>query len=124
LNREGKLIQSFGISYEGKWKDGLMDGEMKMSTVVGGWIEGYWKYGVPHGFQREFGIKDFNDKVTMRFVGRYYRGLKRGFCWKGCWGTGFICGEVDKEGEFSGNDIAYIYPCFKMAIRYLYFEPT
>ena len=116
MNREGKLSLSGGVAYEGKWKDGLMDGEMRVTTGLG-WIEGYWKRGVPHGFQREFGATDYHDKRTPRFVGRYYRGVRRGFCWKGCLGGGFICGEVDKDGEFSGKDIAYIYPDFKMALR-------
>ena len=116
MNREGKLSLSGGVAYEGKWKDGLMDGEMRVTTGLG-WIEGYWKRGVPHGFQREFGATDYHDKRTPVFVGRYYRGVRRGFCWKGCLGGGFLCGEVDKDGEFSGKDIAYIYPDFKMALR-------
>jgi hypothetical protein len=40
----------------------------------------------------------------MRFVGRYFRGIPRGFCWKGLWGGGYICGYVDsKDGSFSGT---------------------
>ena len=40
----------------------------------------------------------------MRFVGRYFRGIARGFCWKGLWGGGYICGYVDsKDGSFSGT---------------------
>ena len=40
----------------------------------------------------------------MRFVGRFFRGIARGFCWKGLWGGGYICGYVDsKDGSFSGN---------------------
>ena len=40
----------------------------------------------------------------MRFVGRFFRGIARGFCWKGLWGGGYICGYVDsKDGSFSGT---------------------
>lgn len=97
---------------------------MKVESYCGGWIEGYWSKGVPHGFQREFGATDVNsndmshNKRMLKFVGRYYRGTRRGFCWQGCFGGGFICGFVDKEdGSFSGDDIAYIYPDFKTAIK-------
>ena len=37
-----------------------MEGEMKVEQHCGGWIEGYWIKGVPHGFQREFGATDVN----------------------------------------------------------------
>ncbi len=121
LDREGKLSVSGGVCYEGKWVDGLMSGEMRVATESGGWIEGYWRWGVPHGFQREFAVKDFNDKRTPRFVGRCYKGVRRGFCFKGCFGGGFVCGVVDNAGEFTGSDIAYIYPDFKMAIRYMHY---
>ena len=101
-----------------------MEGEMKVEQHCGGWIEGYWSKGVPHGFQREFGARDINsndmspDKNMLRFVGRYYRGIRRGFCWKGLFGGGFLCGFVDsKDGSFSGNDIAYIYADFKTSIK-------
>ena len=110
--------------FKGTWVNGLMEGEMKVETYCGGWIEGYWSKGVPHGFQREFGAKDINandmdhNKHMLRFVGRYYRGIRRGFCWQGGFGGGFLCGFVDKkDGSFSGDDIAYIYPDFKTAIK-------
>ena len=118
------VAQLIFIFYKGTWVNGLMEGEMKVETLCGGWIEGYWSKGVPHGFQREFGAKDINsndmdhNKPMLRFVGRYYRGIRRGFCWQGCFGGGFICGFVDKEdGSFSGDDIAYIYPDFKTSIK-------
>ena len=82
-----------------------------------GWIEGYYSKGVPHGYQREFGYRENNGKRLVPFVGRYYRGVRRGFCWRGCFGEGFICGYVDKDGEFTGDDLAYIYPDFKMVLR-------
>ena len=63
------------MKIEGKWVDGLMEGEMKVETHCGGWIEGYFSKGVPHGFQREFGPSDIRrHKKMLKFVGRYYRG--------------------------------------------------
>ncbi len=57
------------------------------------------------------------DGRLVRFVGRCFRGVRRGFCWKGLFGGGFLCGFVDEEGSFSGKDIAYIYPDFKTVLR-------
>ena len=45
-------------------------------------------------------------------------GIRRGFCWQGCFGGGFLAGRVDPlDGSWSGDDIAYIYPDFKHAIK-------
>ena len=121
LEREGKLQRAKEncLRTEGKWVDGLMDGEMRVETLSGGWIEGYWSKGVPHGFQREFGPKDIKiSRKMLKFVGRYYRGIRRGFCWQGCFGGGFLCGEVSKtDGSWTGDDIAYIYPDFQTVLR-------
>ena len=77
----------------------------------------YWKSGVPHGYQREFGPKDFDTKRLVGFVGRYFRGVRRGFCFKGCFGGGFLCGFVNNAGDFTGRDVAYIYPDWQTALR-------
>lgn len=60
LNRKGKMLRAKEncLFTEGQWVDSLMEGEMRVDTLSGGWIEGYWSKGVPHGFQREFGPKD------------------------------------------------------------------
>ena len=63
------------LKTEGKWENSLMEGEMRVETLCGGWVEGYWSKGVPHGFQREFGPSDIKrNKKMLKFVGRYYRG--------------------------------------------------
>ena len=93
---------------------------MRIETDSGGWIEGYYHLGVPHGFQREFGYKMASSlkNPPLHFLGRFYRGVPRGFCWKGLFGGGFICGYVDpKDGSFTGQDLAYIYPDFKTCLR-------
>ena len=120
LNRTGKILRAKEncLHTEGQWVDSLMEGEMRVETLAGGWIEGYWSKGVPHGFQREFGPKDLKCKNMLKAVGRYHRGMRRGFWWKGCFGGAFIAGYVDPEdGTFSGDDLAYIYPDFKMVLR-------
>ena len=77
------------------------------TLLSGGWIEGYYSHGVPHGYMREFGIKESTyGRHLLRFVGRFFRGIARGFCWKETFGGGFLCGFVDSvDGSFSGSDI-------------------
>ena len=74
---------------------------------LGGWIEGYYSHGVAHGFLREFGTKESTyGRNLLRFAGRFFRGIARGFCWKEMFGGGFLCGFVDPvDGSFSGSDI-------------------
>ena len=120
LDREGRFVQAGHLVIEGQWQDGLMEGEMRIEKSAGCWIEGYYHHGVAHGFQREFGYKEntYDKYPIVRFVGRFYRGIARGFCWKGLFGGGFLCGYVDPlDGSFSGPDLAFIYPDFKTALR-------
>ena len=122
MNREGKLILAnrSGLSIEGQWQDSLMEGEMKIETDEGGWIEGYYHHGVAHGFQRIFGLKEnsYSSRPSFRFAGRYFRGIARGFCWQGLFGGGILCGYVDPvDGTFTGSDIAFIYPDFETVLR-------
>jgi len=37
------------------------------------------------------------------FIGHYFKGQPRGFCWKGLSGSSWIYGEVNSEGEFTGE---------------------
>jgi len=122
LNRRGVLTLSERKDdriekIEGEWVMGLLQGEIRATLVNTGWVEGYYKDGVPHGFFREFGPKCFGNSI-LRLAGRHYKGVKRGVCWKGMYDcSGWLVGEVDLEGKFTGEDIAYIYPDFNMAIR-------
>ena len=151
MDRTGKLtkVENCPKTIEGTWKNGLMEGEMRIDTdegrylftfssavclhfiqhyffnfldkapnylvryviqnrmFLGGWIEGYYSHGVAHGFLREFGIKESTyGRNLLRFAGRFFRGIARGFCWKEMFGGGFLCGFVDPvDGSFSGSDI-------------------
>ena len=49
----------------------------------------------------------------MAFVGSYFNGIPGGGpCWLFKEGGGYLYGHPDCNGEFTGNDIAYIYPDF------------
>jgi len=119
MNREGVLTRAeqHGTRIEGEWVNGLLQGEIRETLTNTGWIEGYYKDGVPHGFYREFGPRYAGINI-LRGMGRYYRGVLRGWCWKGMFeNSGWLVGCVDNEGELTGDNIAYIYPDFKMAIK-------
>ena len=59
LNRVGVLTRAEMNStrFEGEWVNGLLEGEVKDHSFAQGWLEGYYKDGVPHGFFREFGAR-------------------------------------------------------------------
>eukprot|EP00092_Neocalanus_flemingeri_P016786 GFUD01018155.1.p1 GENE.GFUD01018155.1~~GFUD01018155.1.p1 ORF type:complete len:540 (-),score=94.96 GFUD01018155.1:837-2456(-) len=119
MNRTGTITRATenGTKVSGEWVNGLLKGEIKETLVNTGWMEGYYKDGVPHGFYREFGPR-YNSVNILRSMGRYYRGVMRGWYWKGHYDfSGYLVGKVDDEGKLTGEDIAYIYPDFKLAIK-------
>eukprot|EP00095_Tigriopus_kingsejongensis_P003382 maker-scaffold153_size302544-snap-gene-2.26 protein:Tk03382 transcript:maker-scaffold153_size302544-snap-gene-2.26-mRNA-1 annotation:"hypothetical protein BRAFLDRAFT_120570" len=50
---------------------------------------------------------------ALSFVGYYSNGKPTGLAWRGLVGGSWIHGEVDDNGEFTGDNVAYIYPDFK-----------
>jgi len=113
-NRKGVYNQQ-GAHAEGTWKDGLMEGEVRIEDgAVGGWMEGYYSKGVAHGFHREFGARmGRQGKRILRFFGRSYRGHPRGPVWRGLFGGGFL---FSPNGVFSGDGVAFIYPDMSTAL--------
>ena len=43
------------------------------------------------------------------FVGYFEGGLPSGLCWRGLIGGSWLVGTVDQRGEFTGDDVAYVY---------------
>ena len=52
----------------------------------------------------------------LSFVGRIEDSIPVGICWRGLIGGAWLYGEVDKIGEFTGDEIAYIYPDLRTAL--------
>ena len=52
----------------------------------------------------------------LSFVGRYENGRPIGVCWRQLIGGSWLYGLVDKDGRFSGENIAYIYPDLEFAL--------
>ena len=71
MNRTGVLsrAQMNSTKISGTWVNGLLKGEVKETLVNSGWVEGYYKDGVPHGYFREFGPR-YNMKHLLRSAGR------------------------------------------------------
>ena len=71
MNRTGTLCRTEmnGTKITGTWVNGLLAGEIKETLVNTGWVEGYYKDGVPHGYFREFGPR-YNMKHLLRSAGR------------------------------------------------------
>ena len=44
----------------------------------------------------------------LGLICKYSNGLPSGICWKGLLGGAWIYGEMTKDGEFTGNNVAYI----------------
>lgn len=89
---------------------------------------GRLRLGKLHGVTRMFGYLandaksfcggEFLDKagVPLSFVGNMEDGIPSGRAWKGLVGGAWVHGTVNKAGDFSGEDIAYVYPDFKTAM--------
>ena len=50
------------------------------------------------------------------FFGMYENGKPTGPCWRQLIGSNYLYGVVDKEGEFTGNNIAFIYQDLELAL--------
>ena len=41
---------------DGTWRNGFLEGRARIEFTTGGVHEGFYSFGVRHGFSREFGI--------------------------------------------------------------------
>ena len=44
------------------------------------------------------------------FLGRYLHGRRAGVCWQWQEGGGWLVGRVDQAGQFTGENIAFLFP--------------
>ena len=96
----------------GTWRDGLLEGRARTDFTTGGYLEGFYSFGVLHGVARQFGIGCYLQEMSF-----YHRGLRVGWVYEGLLGGGYLVGRVDSGGRLTGPDISYIYPDFRTAIR-------
>ena len=85
-------------------------------------LEGYLKGGSLHGLVRSFGVSLRGGSCSSKlfpglgFLCHYRSGRPRGVCWRQLIGGAWLYAEVDKAGEFTGDNIAYIYPDLTLAL--------
>ena len=75
-------------------------------------MEGIYKVGVLHGIAREFGIGGYLKEFSC-----FNNGVRIGWIYKGLIGGGYVIGKVDDKGDLTGQDIAFIYPDVRTAIK-------
>ena len=68
-------------------------------------------------FDRESRCSTAMNTNQLSFIGHFEDGIPAGYCWSGLLGGAWLWGKVDIDGEFTGDDIAYIYPDMKTAFR-------
>ena len=87
-------------------------------------ITGQLKESKLHGFVKMYGAVSAdpeslcasNIDPILSFIGYFEAGIPSGICWRGLIGGAWLYGQVDANGDFTGSDIAYIYPDMKTAI--------
>lgn len=112
-NRSGVRLFSGGdiAKIEGTWKNGFLEGYVRIEYSTGGFTEGFYHLGVRHGYTREYGIGGYLKEFSC-----YAEGVRCGWVYKGMLGGGYLIGQVDSHGQLSGDNIAYVYPDFRTAI--------
>eukprot|EP00092_Neocalanus_flemingeri_P005708 GFUD01006148.1.p1 GENE.GFUD01006148.1~~GFUD01006148.1.p1 ORF type:complete len:499 (+),score=146.27 GFUD01006148.1:42-1538(+) len=88
----------------GSYNNGVLEGLGKVETVEGLTLTGRFDRGYLEGIVVG---RSFSDNF---YVGEYQRGVAVGPCWRRVEGGGWLHGVVDKEGQFTGEDMMYIYP--------------
>ncbi len=118
-NRKG-VLKSHEADFvlEAEWKRGQLDGFfVRESRGKATREEGFYGDGLRHGYFRRFGPSCWGRGEALELFGRYHLGRLSGVCWKGLLGGGYIVGKVDERGEFSGDEISFLYPDFRSAIK-------
>ena len=67
--------------------------------------------GVIHGL-----TKTFNSCKEIQSVCWYQNGLPSSHCWFWCVGGGYLVGKLDQFGNFSGPDLAFLFPDLSTAL--------
>ena len=92
-------------SIKGEYRAGKLSGRARVVFSAGDSLDGFFSSGLLHGFGRYF-----DEKGRLRFAGNHSSGVAVGTCWKIIRGGGSVVGQVDGEGQLTGENIAYIYP--------------
>ncbi|XP_070613844.1 histone-lysine N-methyltransferase SETD7 isoform X3 [Erythrolamprus reginae] len=109
-NGHGKFFFFDGSTLEGFYVDHGLQGQGTYTYEDGGTLRGTYIDGELNGPAQEY---DADGRLI--FKGQYKDNIRRGFCWIYYSDGGYLVGEVNEEGEMTGEKLAYVYPDGKMA---------
>jgi len=101
-------LEKLGVrGIHGYYQEGILTGRGKLIMKDDSIREGWFQHGYFHGPARGSGAVGFHE---VNFIGNYYAGLPSGVVWTKMIGGGWMVGRVDDSGQYTGSQIAYLYP--------------
>ncbi|XP_075471127.1 histone-lysine N-methyltransferase SETD7 isoform X2 [Ascaphus truei] len=105
---EGKHHET---TLEGFYVDDAMQGQGVYNYEEGGALHGTYVDGELNG-----PAKEFDTDGRLIFKGQYKDNIRHGVCWIYYPDGGSLIGEVNEDGEMTGDKIAYVYPDGRTAL--------
>ncbi|KAM3937737.1 histone-lysine N-methyltransferase SETD7 isoform 1-T1 [Leptodactylus fuscus] len=110
-NGRGKFFFFDGSALEGFYVDDALQGQGVYTYEDGGALHGTYVDGELNGPAQEY---DADGKII--FKGQYRDNIRHGVCWIYYPDGGSLVGEVNEDGEMTGEKVAYVYPDGKTAL--------
>ncbi|XP_053317115.1 histone-lysine N-methyltransferase SETD7 isoform X1 [Spea bombifrons] len=110
-NGRGKFFFFDGSALEGFYVDDALQGQGIYTYEDGGALHGTYVDGELNGPAQEF---DADGRLI--FKGQYKDNVRHGVCWIYYPDGGSLVGEVNEDGEMTGDKIAYVYPDGRTAL--------
>ncbi|XP_069563795.1 histone-lysine N-methyltransferase SETD7 isoform X3 [Brachyistius frenatus] len=110
-NGKGKFFFFDGSTLEGFYVDDALQGQGVYTYEDGGVLNGTYVDGDLNGPAQEF-----DGEGHLGFKGQYKDNNRCGECWIYYPDEGCVFGEVNEEGEMTGDLVAYIYPDGRTAL--------
>lgn len=110
-NGRGKFFFFDGSTLEGYYVDDALQGQGVYTYEDGGVLQGSYVDGELNGPAQEY---DTDGRLI--FKGQYKDNIRHGVCWIYFPDGGSLVGEVNEDGEMTGEKIAYVYPDERTAL--------
>ncbi|XP_077388837.1 histone-lysine N-methyltransferase SETD7 [Festucalex cinctus] len=108
---KGKFFFFDGSTLEGFYVDDVLQGKGVYSHEDGGIMHGTYVDGELNGPAQEF-----DKEGRLVFKGQYKDNIRCGECWAYYPDGGCVFGQVNEEGELTGESLAYVYPDGRTAL--------
>ena len=122
-------LERVGVaSVVGQYEEGVLSGRGKLVMRDGSVREGWFQHGYCHGPFRcpapcctllltsNLLYRGGQGVLELNFIGHYRAGLPSGVVWTRQPGGGWLVGEVDSCGRYTGTDIAFLFPDLRTAV--------